>query len=98
MTSCFQVEIEQPTPAVWALKAAACWPVEISELGSDIFGCETLVGEAADLPCLGNVGEESLKRQQSPPAVDATVPIEAAEEDRVKRARGQRVRVAGEHM
>ena len=50
------------------------------------------------IAALPDIREQPPQRQQGPPAVDAAVPVETAEEDRVERARRQRVLVADQHM
>src|SRR3954447_5417713 len=98
MAGRFEVQLEQPPPAVRPLEPAAQRPIEIGELGSVFFVSECLIREGRDRVRLLNLREQSPQRQQGPPAVDAAVPIEAAEEDRVELAWREHVLIAGKHM
>ena len=85
---------QQPGPAVGALEPSAQRTVEIGELAGDLFGSERLVREPRNL--FARI--ESVERQQGPPAVDAAVPVEAAEKDRVERAWRTQILVAEQDM
>src|SRR5206468_4307109 len=98
MTRRFKVQIEQPGPAIRPLEPAAQRPMEIGELDCNPFACECLAGEPRDGVCFLDVREQPPQGEQGPPAVDATVPVEAAEEDRMQLAWRQRVVTREQHM
>ena len=81
------VEREQPGPAIGPLEPAGIGAVEIGELAGDLARRQHLVDQRLDPRAGRQVGEKPGDAQQQPPAVDAAVPVEAAEEDRMKRAR-----------
>src|SRR5215216_4815343 len=93
-----KVKIKQPTPAIRPFEPRRLPPVEIGKLGRDLAGREAIVRQPGDFLGLGTVRNKSAQRQQGPPAVDATVPIEAAVEDRVQDTRRQRVFVGFQNM
>jgi hypothetical protein len=94
----FKVQVQQPCPTVGPLEPGGSRPIEIGELGSDFFRREAGVGELGDGRRFGHVGEQSAQGEQGPPAVDAAVPVEASEKDRVELARRAQVQVAVEDM
>jgi len=63
-------------------RANSLWPMPF---GTACCAIEFMATAASkfDLARFGNIGEHPPQRQQGPPAVDAAVPVEAAEEDRV---------------
>jgi len=93
-----EMKLEQPGPTVRPLEASARGPVEIGKLGAHLLGRETAVRQLGDRRRFIHLREQSSKREQGPPAVDAAVPVEAAKEDRVKRAGRQSIRVTVQHM
>ena len=94
----FQVQLEQPGPAVWPFEATARRLVEVGKLGLDFLAREALVCELRYCVRLGNVGEEPSQGQQRPPAMDAAMPIETAEENRMEHPRRARVHIALKHV
>src|ERR1043165_3667379 len=90
----FEMQIEQPGPAVRSLETTAQRPVEIDEFGADLLRGEGLVRELRNL----FVRIEPVQRQQRPPAMDTAMPVEASVEDRMKRAGSLCVRVAFKNM
>src|SRR4029079_15236077 len=94
----FEVEVKQPGPAVRPLEPAAQRTIEIGALRLYLLRGEAIVRDANDRVGFGNIGKQAPQRQQRPPSVDAAVPIEAAEEDRMQHSRRLRVRVAFQHM
>src|SRR6185312_1346219 len=94
----FQVELEQPRPAVGTLEPPARRAVQISEFNPHLLRREAPVRQLLDRPGFRNGREQAAQGQERPPAVHAAVPVEAAEEDRVQDTRRQRVRIGGQHM
>ena len=94
MPSRFEMQVEQPPPALGPLESAAELAAEIVELDPKLVRRERRVRKIRD-PL---VWVKPVQRQQAPPAVDATVPVEAAEEDWVKLARRAGVFVAEQHV
>src|SRR5438045_7281890 len=84
MSRCLQMQLKQPRPAIRPLEPAAQRPIEISKLTADLFGRESLAGEPLYRFRFFSVRKQPAQCQQRPPAVDAAVPIEAAEEDGVQ--------------
>ena len=80
----------------WILVASCCFGVFAASC-SGTTRAPFLIDMARDLG-LGHVREQPPQRQQGPPAMDAAVPVETAEKDRVKRLGPQRIIIAVEHM
>src|SRR5881628_1514842 len=79
MARSFEVQIEQPSPAIRPLEPAAQRPAEISEFGANLFAGKCLVGQPRDAVPFLDMREQPPQGEQRPPAVDATVPVEAPE-------------------
>ncbi len=92
------MEREQPAPAVRPLEAAGISAVEIGELARNVAGRQHLLRQRLDLPRLGQLGKQPSHAQHQPPAMDAAVPVEAAEEDRVQVAGAEHVLRPFHHM
>ena len=94
----FEVEIEQPAPAIGPLEPGRRWPVEIGKLRRHLAGRETEIGQLRDALGVAIFRGETAQGEQGPPAVDAAVPVEAAVEDRVQRAGAEQILVPADHM
>src|SRR5690606_3050730 len=94
----FQMQVEQPRPAIGPLEPCRERPGQISALHGNFFGGECAVREALDLEGFGAIAIQPPNRQQRPPAVNATMPVETAEEDGVKLSRWPCILVAAKHV
>ena len=83
----FARQHQQPGPAIGPLETAGVRPRQIGELARDVVWRECAVEQRADRVGLGQVGEAAVEPRQQPVAVHAGMPVEAAEEDRMQRAR-----------
>ncbi len=85
------VEREQPGPAIRTLERAGISAIEIGKLAFDPGRDQHLVEQGFDPRGDLEARKQPPGTQQQPIAVDAAVPVEAAEEDRMQRARPERV-------
>jgi hypothetical protein len=83
----FGLQHQVPGPAIGALEASAFGPSQIGDLGGDLVLGEGVVEQGDDGLGLVHLGAGAQQGGQQPVAVDAGVPVEAAEEDRVQVAR-----------
>src|SRR5579862_6345231 len=78
---------ERPCPAVRAFEAAGFGPRKIGDFRRDVRGGEPFVEQQPYFCTFGQVGKTPVKARQKPVTMDAGVPVETAEENRMERAR-----------
>ncbi len=94
----FEVQIEQPTPAVGTLEPASHRPLEKGDLAGDLLKGEAVISQLRDRISLGDLWKQPSDCQQRPPAVNAAMPVEASVEDRVKDTRRREILVCSQHL
>ena len=94
----FRRQHEKPSPAIGPLESGAQRARKIGKFSGDLFGHESVVEQSRNVPCPRHFGKQPAQPCQHPIAVHAAVPIEAAEENRMKLARRACIVRSAQHM
>ncbi len=81
-----RLQRQKPTPTIRPLEAARGGLRKISAFNCDILCADAFVEQGRDLSRARQIGITADDPRQKPIAVDARVPVIAAEEDRMQRA------------